>query len=220
MTMADAAMQPAAGNASITLWGRRNSSNVRKVLWCAEEAGLPYTSIEVGGAFGRNDTPEYRALNPNGLVPTMQDGELVLWESNAIVRYLAAQYAPALYPQAPAERALGDRWMDWTTSTFAGVFRDLFWGVLRTPEPERDPARIAAALAHSGDLLARADAALAQQPYLSGAQFAMGDIPLGSFIYAWFEMPIERPELPHLQAWYQRLRARPAYQRGVMTALT
>ncbi|WP_184422953.1 glutathione S-transferase family protein [Xanthomonas euvesicatoria] len=205
---------------TITLWGRRNSSNVRKVLWCAEEAGVAYASIEVGGAFGGNTTPEYRALNPNGLVPTLQDGALVLWESNAIVRYLAAQYAPALYPHAPAERALGDRWMDWTTSTFAGVFRDLFWGVLRTPEAERDHARIAAALTHSGELLARADAALAQQPYLSGEQFAMGDIPLGSFIYAWFEMPIERPELPHLQAWYTRLRARPAYRRAVMTALT
>ncbi|MBV6810656.1 glutathione S-transferase [Xanthomonas campestris pv. pennamericanum] len=205
---------------TITLWGRRNSSNVRKVLWCAEEAGVAYASIEVGGAFGGNTTPEYRALNPNGLVPTLQDGALVLWESNAIVRYLAAQYAPALYPHAPAERALGDRWMDWTISTFAGVFRDLFWGVLRTPEAKRDHARIAAALTHSGELLARADAALAQQPYLSGEQFAMGDIPLGSFIYAWFEMPIERPELPHLQAWYARLRARPAYRRAVMTALT
>ncbi|MFA1263698.1 glutathione S-transferase family protein [Xanthomonas axonopodis pv. fascicularis] len=205
---------------AITIWGRRNSSNVRKALWCAEEAGVAYSSIEVGGAFGGNTTPEYRALNPNGLVPTLQDGALVLWESNAIVRYLAAQYAPALYPHAPAERALGDRWMDWTTSTFAGVFRDLFWGVLRTPEAERDHARIAAALTHSGELLARADAALAQQPYLSGEQFAMGDIPLGSFIYAWFEMPIERPELPHLQAWYARLRARPAYRRAVMTALT
>ncbi|AOL20961.1 glutathione S-transferase [Xanthomonas citri pv. malvacearum] len=211
---------PTAAMPAITIWGRRNSSNVRKALWCAEEAGVAYSSIEVGGAFGGNDTPAYRALNPNGVVPTLQDGALVLWESNAIVRYLAAQYAPALYPQAPAERALGDRWMDWTTSTFAGVFRDLFWGVVRTPEAERDRARIAAALTQSGELLARADAALAQQPYLSGGRFAMGDIPLGSFIYAWFEMPIERPELPHLQAWYQRLRARPAYQRGVMTALT
>ncbi|PPV06738.1 glutathione S-transferase [Xanthomonas bromi] len=211
---------PAASAAGITLWGRRNSSNVRKVAWCAEEAGVAYTSIEVGGAFGGNDTPAYRALNPNGVVPTLQDGALVLWESNAIVRYLAAQYAPALYPHAPAERALGDRWMDWATSTFAGVFRDLFWSVVRTAPAARDHARIAAALTQSGELLARADAALAQQPYLSGERFATGDIPLGSFIYAWFEMPIERPVLPHLQAWYERLRARPAYQRAVMTALT
>lgn len=218
MTMTHDAM--ASAQPTITLWGRRNSSNVRKVLWCAEEAGVAYTSIEVGGAFGGNDTPAYRALNPNGVVPTLQDGAVVVWESNAIVRYLAAQYAPALYPSSPAERAVGDRWMDWTTSTFASVFRDLFWGVLRTPEAERDAARIAAALAQSGELLARADAALAQQPHLSGERFAMGDIPLGSFIYAWFEMPIERPALPHLHAWYQRLRTRPAYQRGVMTALT
>ncbi|MCC8539051.1 glutathione S-transferase family protein [Xanthomonas axonopodis pv. poinsettiicola] len=218
MTMTHVASDPTPR--SITVWGRRNSSNVRKVLWCAEEAGVAYTSIEVGGAFGGNTTPDYRALNPNGLVPTLQDGALVLWESNAIVRYLAAQYAPALYPASPAERALGERWMDWTTSTFAGVFRDLFWGVLRTPEAERDGARIAAALAQSGELLARVDAALAQQPYLSGEQFAMGDIPLGSFIYAWFEMPIDRPDLPNLHQWYQRLCARPAYQRGVMTALT
>ncbi|PPU99048.1 glutathione S-transferase [Xanthomonas populi] len=202
------------------MWGRRNSSNVRKVLWCVEEAAVPYTLIEVGGAFGGNDTPAYRALNPNGVVPTLHDGALVLWQSNAIVRHLAAHYAPALYPQSPAERALGDRWMDWTTSTCAGVFRDLFWGVPRTAEAERDHARIAAALTRSGELLARANAALAQQPYPSGEQFAMGNIPLGSFIYGWFDMPIDRPDLPHLQAWYQRLCARPAYQRGVMTALT
>ena len=204
----------------LKIWGRRNSSNVRKVLWCLEEAGVAYTSIEVGGAFGGNDTPAYRALNPNGLVPALQDGALVLCESNAIVRYLAARHAPALYPHSPATRALGDRWMDWTTSTFAGVFRDLFWGVLRTPQAERDATRIATALQRCGELLAVADAALAQQPYLSGDDFAMGDIPLGSFIYAWVEIPIERPELPHLHAWYQRLRARPAYQRGVMTPLT
>ncbi|WP_301553325.1 glutathione S-transferase N-terminal domain-containing protein, partial [Xanthomonas citri] len=95
---------------AMTIWGRRNSSNVRKVLWCAEEAGVAYASIEVGGAFGGNDTPAYRALNPNGVMPTLQDGALVLWESNAIVRYLAAHYAPALYPRAPAERARIQRW--------------------------------------------------------------------------------------------------------------
>lgn len=95
---------PAAAMPAITIRVRRNSSNVRKVLWCAEEAGVAYTSIEAGGAFGGNDTPAYRALNPNGVVPTLQDGALVLWESNAIVRYLAAQYAPALYPYSPAGR--------------------------------------------------------------------------------------------------------------------
>lgn len=205
----------------LKIWGRHNSSNVRKVLWCAEEIGLPYESIEVGGAFGGTDAPQYRAMNPNGLVPAIEDNGLPLWESNAIVRYLSARYAlGTLFPEDPAERALGEKWMDWTTSSFAGAFRDLFWGIVRTPPQERDAERIEASLRKSGELLALADAALAVQPWLSGERFAMGDIPLGSFVYAWFEMPVARPELPHLHDWYRRLQQRPAYRRGVMTPLT
>ena len=205
----------------LKIWGRRNSSNVRKVLWCAEEIGLPYESIEVGGAFGGTQTAEYRAMNPNGLVPVIEDHGLPVWESNAIVRYLSARYAlDVLYPSDPVERARSEQWMDWTTSSFAVAFRDLFWGVVRTAPADRDEARIAAALLHCGELLALVDAALENQPWLSGERFAMGDIPLGSFIYAWFEMPIQRPELPHLAAWYARLQQRPAYRKGVMTALT
>lgn len=205
----------------LKIWGRHNSSNVRKVLWCAEEIGLPYTSIQVGGAFGGTDEPAFRALNPNGLVPAIEDHGLPLWESNTIVRYLAARYAlDVLYPSDPAERALGESWMDWTTSSFAPAFRELFWGVLRTAPEQRDPAAIQAALQRSAQRLALADATLAQRPWLSGERFAMGDIPLGAFAYAWFEMPIERPPLPHLQAWYQRLAQRPAYRAGVMTPLT
>lgn len=205
----------------LKIWGRRNSSNVRKVLWCAEEIGLPYQSIEVGDAFGGTQSAEYRALNPNGLVPVIEDHGLPLWESNAIVRYLAARYAlGTLYPVDVAERARSEQWMDWTSASFAVAFRDLFWGVVRTAPADRDETRIAAALVRCGDLLAVADAALAQQPWLSGEQFAMGDIPLGAFAYAWFEMPIQRPELPHLADWYARLQQRPAYRKGVMTPLT
>lgn len=205
----------------LKIWGRHNSSNVRKVLWCAEEIGLPYESVQVGGAYGGTDEPAYRAMNPNGLVPVIEDHGLPLWESNTIVRYLCARYAlDVLYPSDPAERAIGEKWMDWTTSSFAPAFRDLFWGVLRTAPEQRDAAAIAAALERSGQLLARADAALSRQPWLSGERFAMGDIPLGAFAYAWFGMQIERPELPHLQAWYERLVQRPAYRAGVMTPLT
>ena len=205
----------------LKIWGRRNSSNVRKVLWCAEEIGLPYESIEVGGAFGGTQSAEYRALNPNGLVPVIEDHGLPLWESNAIVRYLSARYAlGTLYPVDVAERALSEQWMDWTSERFAVAFRDLFWGVVRTAPADRDETRIAAALVRCGDLLTVADAALAQQPWLSGERFAMGDIPLGAFAYAWFEMPIQRPELPHLTDWYARLQQRPAYRKGVMTPLT
>ncbi|MBD9654872.1 glutathione S-transferase [Pseudomonas sp. PDM12] len=205
----------------LKIWGRKNSSNVRKALWCAEEAGIAYERVEAGGAFGVVGQPEYLARNPNGRVPMIEDGDLVLWESNAIVRYLAAAYAPgSLYPEDPASRACGDKWMDWTTSSFAGEFRDLFWGTLRTPVEQRNEAVIEAARQRCIALLALPEKALGEQPYLSGEHFAMGDIPLGSFIYAWFEMPIERPPQPNLQAWYARLCERPAYRRAVMTELT
>lgn len=205
----------------LKIWGRRNSSNVRKVLWCAEEIGLPYESIEVGGAFGGTQSAEYLAMNPNGLVPVIEDHGLPVWESNAIVRYLSARYAlDVLYPADPIVRARSEQWMDWTTSSFAVAFRDLFWGVVRTAPADRDEVRIAAALLRCSELLSLADAELATQPWLSGEHFAMGDIPLGAFIYAWFEMPIQCPELPHLAAWYARLQQRPAYRKCVMTPLT
>jgi glutathione S-transferase len=206
----------------LKIWGRKNSSNVRKALWIAEELGLPYESVEAGGAFGLVDGAEYRAKNPNGRVPMIEDGDFVLWESNAIVRYLAARHAPdsALYPADSQARAVADKWMDWTTSTFADPFRHVFWGVLRTPAEQQDWVQINGAIKTVQGLLVMVDEALANQPYLSGDEFGMGDIPLGSFIYAWFEMPIERPAMHHLQAWYERLKARPAYQAAVMTALT
>nr|WP_312971847.1 glutathione S-transferase [Pseudomonas sp.] len=205
----------------LKIWGRKNSSNVRKALWCAEEAGIAYERVEAGGAFGVVGQPEYLARNPNGRVPMIEDGDLVLWESNAIVRYLAAAYAPgSLYPEDPASRACGDKWMDWTTSSFASEFRDLFWGILRTPVEQRNLPVMEAARQRCLALLELPERALGERPYLSGDSFAMGDIPLGSFIYAWFEMPIERPPQPNLQAWYARLCERPAYQRAVMTELT
>jgi glutathione S-transferase len=206
----------------LKIWGRVNSSNVRKALWIAEELGLPYESVAAGGAFGVVDGPEYRAKNPNGRIPMIEDGDFVLWESNAIVRYLAARHAPdsALYPSDPQQRAVADKWMDWTTSSFAEPFRHVFWGVLRTPAEQQDWVQINGAIKTVQSLLVMVDEALTHQPYLSGAEFGMGDIPLGSFIYAWFEMPIERPSMPHLESWYERLKARPAYRSAVMTALT
>lgn len=204
----------------LKIWGRKNSSNVRKALWCAEEAGLAYERIDAGGAFGLVNEAPYRALNPNGVVPTLDDDGFILWESNTIVRYLAARYAPDLYPQDLQVRASAEKWMDWATSSFAAPFRTVFWGTLRTPPEQRDAAAIQAAVDTCVSLLAIPEATLAKQPYLTGEQFGMGDIPLGSFIYAWFEMPIERPSQPHLEAWYARLKARPAYRDAVMTELT
>lgn len=205
----------------LTIWGRKNSGNVRKALWAAEEVGVPYTRHDAGGAFGVVNEPHYRAMNPNGLVPVIEDDGLVLWESNAIVRYLAAKYSNGvLYAKDPGERAQADKWMDWASSSLAAPFRDVFWGTLRTPAEQRNEQAIAAGIKRCGELLDMAEQALKQQPYLSGATFGMGDIPLGSAIYAWFEMPIERPDQPNLLAWYERLKERPAYQVAVMTALT
>ncbi|WP_053150489.1 glutathione S-transferase [Pseudomonas sp. Pf153] len=206
----------------LKIWGRKNSSNVRKALWCAEELGLVFEAIDAGGAFGVVDTPGYRAKNPNGRVPMIEDDGFVLWESNTIVRYLMARHASgsAWYPTDVQARAQAEKWMDWTTSTFADPFRTVFWGVLRTPAERQDWAAIKSAIQVCEGVLAVADQALSEQPYLSGDEIGMGDIPLGSFIYAWFEMPIERARLPHLEAWYGRLQQRPAYRKAVMTALT
>jgi glutathione S-transferase len=205
----------------LKLWGRINSTNVKKVLWCLEELGVPFTRIDAGGAFGVVGEADYVAMNPNRLVPCLEDGELVLWESNAIVRYLAAQYGEgSLWNADPRQRAEADKWMDWVTSSLAAPFRPVFWNIVRTAPEKRDMAAVQAALKECGNLLAMADQTLAEQPYLSGESFGIGDIPLGCFAYAWFEMPIKRPEQLHLRDWYQRLQQRVAYQTAVMTPLT
>lgn len=203
------------------IWGRSNSTNVRKVLWCAEELGLRYEHIPAGGAFGVVGTAEFRALNPNGLVPCLQDGALVLWESNAIVRYLARQYGDADFAPADARLwAAGDKWMDWASLSFAAPFRDLFWNLVRCSPQTRDEAAMLRGQEQCAALMTVADVALAQAPWLSGETLGIGDIPLGCIAYAWFNLPIERPALPALGAWYERLTQRPAYRKAVMTALT
>lgn len=203
------------------IWGRENSTNVRKVLWCAEELGLTYEHIPAGGAFGLVASPAYKALNPNGLVPCLEDGDLVLWESNAIVRYLARRYgAEPFAPSDPGLWAMGDKWMDWASLSFAAPFRDVFWNLVRAAPEARDTAAIARGAEDCARLMTMADAALAERPWLSGAAFGIGDIPLGCIAYAWVSLPIERPSLPHLESWYTRLTDRPAYRKAVMTPLT
>ncbi|AHG21880.1 glutathione S-transferase [Chania multitudinisentens RB-25] len=205
----------------LTIWGRANSNNVKKALWCAAELELNYNHINAGGPYGKVNEELYRSLNPNGLVPLLQDGDFVLWESNTIVRYLAAKFGQApFYPQDLPTRAAAEKWMDWATSTIVAPFRTVFWGLVRTPAEQRDYAAIAAATAELEQHFTIIEQTLATQPYLSGAAFGIGDIPLGSFIYAWFEMPIKRQPRPHMERWYQQLCARPAYQNTVMIPLT
>lgn len=202
----------------LRIWGRGNSVNVQKVLWAADELDLPHERINAGREFGVVDTPEYRALNPNGLVPTLDDDGFILWESNVIVRYLWQKHRPAASPRAFAE---ADRWMEWVSTTFwDGAMRTVFWGLVRTPPEKRDATAIEAARRKTGELLRIVDAALAQRPYLSGDEFGMGDIPLGCGIWRWYGLDIERPQQPHLAAWFARLKARPAYVKNVMLPLS
>ncbi|KEY57790.1 glutathione S-transferase family protein [Serratia sp. DD3] len=205
----------------LTIWGRKNSNNVKKVLWCAGELGLNFTHINAGGAYGKVNEAAYRALNPNGLVPLLQDDDFVLWESNTIVRYLAAKFGqPPFYPQDLQARAAAEKWMDWQIAPIAAPFRTLFWGIVRTEPEQRDNQQIEAAIKEMEHHLDIVEQTLANQPYLSGETFGIGDIPLGTFIYAWFEMPIKRQPRPHMERWYQQLCARPAYQSAVMLPLS
>lgn len=205
----------------ITVWGRKNSINVQKAMWTIGELGLAHERHDVGGQFRGNDTPDYLAMNPNGLVPTVRDGDLVLWESNAIVRYLAAKHsAGRLWPAAPEERALADRWMDWQATTLHRDMTVVFWGLIRTVPEERDMRAITASTQELGRLWSILDAHLATRSYVGGDDFTMGDIPPGAACYRYLHLPIERPHLPHLESWYGRLQQRPAFREHVMVPLT
>ncbi|EHD21969.1 MULTISPECIES: glutathione S-transferase family protein [Brenneria] len=204
----------------LTIWGRENSTNVKKVRWCAAELALSYQHIPAGGQFGRNQDADYLVLNPNGLIPCLQDDDLVLWESNTIVRYLAAQYGQdSLYLANAGARASAEKWMDWTT-TLAVSFGAVFINLVRVAPEKRDMALVNKSMAECERLLSIADDALARQRWLSGEKFGIGDIPLGCIAYAWFSMNIERQPRPNLQRWYQQLTERPAYQQTVMLPLT
>ncbi len=201
------------------LWGRATSVNVQKALWALEELGLAYERIDAGGAYGGTDTPEYRSMNPNRLVPTLQDGGLVLWESNAIVRYLADAYGRGrLRPDDPKAAAIADQWMDWQQTTLAGCMNPLFWEMVRKPPSQRSPERGKELLEQCCKQLGVLDALLADREWIAGDAFSMGDIPAGSMLWRWYTMDIERPDLPHLARWYARLSARPAYKAAVMTS--
>ncbi|WP_165323312.1 glutathione S-transferase family protein [Rhizorhabdus phycosphaerae] len=202
---------------AMILWGRLNSHNVKKVAWLAIEAGIDHERRDIGGAFGF--TEAYLALNPNRLIPTIEDDGFVLWESNAILRYLAARYAPALWPADPQARALGDRWMDWQFG-FADAQRDAFLSLIRRSPAERDQAAIERSAVETGKLMAILDAELARRPWLSGDEFGIGDIPMGVYVHSWFSLPIDRPDRPHVAAWYERLKVRPGYAETVMIPLT
>lgn len=205
----------------IRIWGRNDSSNVQKVLWCCGELGVEFERIDIGGRFGGNKEKPYLNLNPNGLVPTIEDGSFVLWESNSIVRYLTDKYGPGkLLPNTPEGRANANRWMDWQLTTLGPAIVPLFWALLRTPEEKRDPAAVEEALKKSIRSWQMVDEHLANNRYLGGDSFSIGDIPVGVWAYRWFNMPVERPKLAQLSAWYEGLSKRTAFQTHIMIPLT
>lgn len=205
-------------SAQLTLWGRKTSANVQKTLWLLEELGLPYAHKPVGGAFGGLDDA-YRALNPNGLVPTLQDGDLTVWESHATVRYLAAAYGGRdLWPADPRRRARLEQWTDWTSTTFQPAWIGLFWALVRTPPELRDAAAIARWHERSLAAFTILEAELAKTPFLSGEAFGYADIVAGVALYRWFTMQIDRPTMPAVEAWYARLAERAAFRQTVMVS--
>ena len=198
-------------HAPLRLWGRLSSINVRKAVWALQEAALPFERLDAGLAHGVVNTPAYQALNPNALVPTLQDGDFTLWESNAIVRYVLARYAPGrLYPSDLRERFDAERWMDWQQTTLNRAGGAAFVQWIRTPPERRDMAAIAASVAATEPLLAQLDTHLAHHAHMAGAHFGMADIPIACEIHRWWGLPPPRPPYPHIEAWYARMRERPA----------
>ena len=194
----------------LRLWGRLSSVNVQKVVWCADELGLAYERIDAGGKFGVNDTPGYLAMNPNGLVPVIEEDGFVLYESNAIVRYLAARAGSALFPADLRRRADVDRWMEWQSTNYTPAMGPAFWQLVRTPEAQRDRAAIEASRAKSEKLTGVLDAHLAKRRYLSGDAFSAADLVVCCAAHRWLNLPLQREPRPHFERWYAELAARPA----------
>jgi len=205
----------------LTIWGRTNSINVQKVLWCCGELGLKYDRIDAGMQYGVNNTPEYRALNPNGLVPTIDYDGFILWESHAILRYLCGIHGlGTLWPGTPRAFAEADRWMEWYNTTLWLSLRPVFWNLVRVAPEKRDMALVNESIKRLATNLEIADAHLAKNRYFGGKQFTMGDIPMGVAAFRWFNLPIDRPALKNLESWFARIVERPAFKKHCAAPLT
>lgn len=205
----------------ITIWGRADSSNVQLVMWGAAELDLPVRRIDAGQRFGGTDTADYRAMNPHGKVPTMRDGDLVMWESAAILRYLAARYGDGgpLWPADPVQRAPVDMWAEWAKQSGPSLFTyPIFWHSIRTPKAERDPDQIARSLATWEDALEPLAAQLERHDWVAAAQFSLADVAVGHLMYRWFTLDLPRRPRPPVEAWYRRLCDRPAFRQHVMVS--
>lgn len=196
----------------LKVWGRLSSINVQKVVICANLLKIPFERVDAGAKFGIVDTPAYKRMNPNALVPTIEDGDFVLWESNAIVRYLSHTYGKGrLWPDDPRRLADADRWMDWQSTTLTPAMTDAFWQLIRTPVEQRDTAKTQASIEKSEQRIAILEAHLANHPYVAGPTLTMGDIPVACAAHRWIGLPCEKVARPHVERWVAGLRSQPAF---------
>lgn len=202
----------------LRIWGRCNALNVQKVLWLVGELDLEYEHIPAGGSFGGLNTPEFLMMNPHGRVPVVDDDGVVVWESHSILRYLAARYAGVqFWPEDAGERSLADRWMDWSQTTLQPDFLNgVFWGFYRTPESQRDWPAIRESIARCTQHFQLLDSVLEGHKFLCGNNLSLGDIPVGAMLYRYFELEIERPSVPNVEAWYKCLKQHQAYRTHIM----
>ncbi|MDO9439941.1 MAG: glutathione S-transferase family protein [Beijerinckiaceae bacterium] len=198
----------------IKIWGRNTSSNVQKAMWGVGELQLEHTRIDVGGAFGKNKEAPYLAINPNGLVPTLEEADgFTLWESNSIVRYLASKHdkTGALEPKDLKQRGLANQWMDWQLTVVAPAIFASFWGLIRTPEDKRDHAAIKTSQDKTTDAMVILDRELGKTEYVAGPAFSYGDIPAGVMAYRYMQLVPQRPSTPNLDRWYAAISSRKAF---------
>jgi glutathione S-transferase len=205
------------GTGMLDIWGRRNSSNVIPVMWTVGELGLEHKRHNIGGSFGGDDSEAFRLLNPNGLIPTISDHGFVLWESMAITRYLCRKYGMGrLCPEDIQQAALAEQWMEWYKSSITPSLMPIFVNLVRTPKAQQNHELVKQCTAATIGYLQVLEHHLQGRPYMLGDSFSMADIPLGAMIYKFFNLDIERPSLPNIEAWYAGLCARPAYQTHAM----
>lgn len=205
----------------LEILGRNNSSNVQKVLWAVEELGIDYNRTDYGGAFGKTKDDAYLSMNPNSVVPTINDEGFILWESNVCVRYLCAKHSLGdLCPEDPQHRALCDKWMDWQQTTVGPPITPVFWGLIRTEPQDRDHALIDKSRDALEGVLERLDHHLASNEFVGGDRFTMADIPLGIMVYRWFTLDIKRKEMKNLSRWYTGLTEREPFKKTIMIGLT
>jgi glutathione S-transferase len=204
----------------ITVWGRDTSANVQIVAWALAELGRPFERLDVGGPFGGLDSPDFGRMNPNRLIPVIQDGEAILWESAAIVRYLGAKYGnETFWPSDALARARIDKWAEWSKTSFGPtLLTGIFWPLIGTPAAKRDTQAVAGAVGRLHNLAGMIDARLSESDFLGGSSLAFGDVIFGTLLYRYFTLPFDRANAPHLEAYYKRLCERPGYATHVMVS--